>query len=108
MLGVTSVLDRRYQGETVTAFTEQMRVVRRLYDQTKNPKWRVMADSMAAHLLYLQDSSGGFIHATAEFEPTFDTRGCPIHYFNPVIALCEYYLWEHAEESIPFHDPPSG
>ena len=105
--GVTSVLDRRYQGETVTAFTEQMRVVRRLYDQTKNPKWRVMADSMAAHLLYLQDSSGGFIHATAEFEPTFDTRGCPIHYFNPVIALCEYYLWEHAEESIRSMIPPA-
>ena len=95
-----SVLARRYQGETVTAFTDQMRVIKRLYEKTKNPKWRAMVNSMAAHLLYLQDSSGGFIHATAEFEPTFDTRGCPIHFFNPVIALCEYFMWEYADESI--------
>ncbi len=98
--GTASVLDRGYQGETVTIHALQMRVVRRLYEQTRNPKWKVMLDSMASHLLYLQDKSGGFIHATAEFEPTFDTRGCPIHFFHPIIALCEYYMWEYADENI--------
>lgn len=94
------VLDRRYQGETVSIFNGIMKLVRDLYDRSRNPKWLVLENSMAAHLLYLQDESGGFIHATSEFEPTFDTSGCPIHYFNPVVALCEYYMWEHADETI--------
>ena len=98
--GTTGVLDRGYQGETTTILSGQLHTVRRLYDATKNPKWRVRANAIASHLLYLQDESGGFIHATAEFEPTFDTRGCPIHFFYPIIALCQYYLWESADESI--------
>ena len=98
--GTASVLDRRYQGETVHAFSMQMKVAQTLYEKTKNPKWRVMANSMAAHLLYLQDPSGGFTHATAEFEPTFDTRCCPIHAFSPVITLLRYYQWEYADADI--------
>ena len=98
--GTVSVLDRRYQGETIIAFTIQSELVRRLYERTRDPKWRVLANSMASHLLYLQDPSGGFIHATAEFEPSFDTRGCPIHFFNPVLSLCDYYQWEYADKDI--------
>ena len=59
--GTASVLDRGYQGETVTIHALQMRVVRRLYEQTRNPKWKVMLDSMASHLLYLR------IRAAASF-----------------------------------------
>ena len=98
--GTSSVLDRSYQGETTTILAGQMRIYRRLYEHTKNPKWRVKVNAIASHLLYLQDDNGGFIHATAEFEPSFDTRGCPIHFFYPVIALCEYYLWDYADEDI--------
>lgn len=98
--GEVSVLDKSYQGETVTILSGQMRFLRRLYEKTGNPKWRVMVNAMASHLLFLQDESGGFIHSTAEFEPSFDTRGCPIHFFYPIIALCEYYTWEHADEDI--------
>ena len=98
--GASGVLDRGYQGETTTILSGQLHTICRLYDATKNPKWRVRANAIASHLLYLQDECGGFIHATAEFEPTFDTRGCPIHFFYPIIALCRYYLWEGADESI--------
>lgn len=98
--GTASVLDRGYQGETIQILGMQMRVVRELYEKTGNPKWRALANAMASHILYLQDKSGGFIHSSAEFEPTFDTRGCPIHFFYPIIALCEYYAWEHADESV--------
>lgn len=98
--GTASVLDRGYQGETIQTVATQMRIPRILYEKTGNPKWRVMENAMASHLLYLQDESGGFIHSSAEFEPTFDTRGCPIHFFFPIIGLCEYYAWEHADASI--------
>ncbi len=98
--GTASVLDRKYQGETIQIIATQMRIARRLYDRTKNPKWRMLANGMASHILYLQDDCGGFIHSSAEFEPTFDTRGCPIHFFFPIIALCEYYEWEYADASI--------
>lgn len=98
--GTASVLERRYEGETVMLFTTLSELIRQLYNRTRDPKWRVMANSMAAHVLYLQDTSGGFIHATAEFEPTFDTRGCPIHFFNPILTLCDYYRWEYADEDI--------
>ena len=97
---IAGVLDRRYQGETVSLFPGLMAFVRKLYEKARNPKWLMLENSMAAHLLYLQDKSGGFIHATSEFEPTFDTSGCPIHWFNPVIALCEYYMWEYADETV--------
>lgn len=98
--GTASVLDKQYHGETTFTIARQMRVVRRLYAQHANPKWRVLENAMASHLLYLQDASGGFIHACAEFEPSFGTNGCPIHWFYPIIALCEYYQWEHADEDI--------
>lgn len=99
--GNTSTLEKRYQGEYTSNFVSQMRTLRRLYDISHNKKWRIMMNSMASELLYLQESNGGFIHATAEFEPCFSTEhGCPIHWFNPIIALCEYYTWEYAEEDI--------
>ena len=97
---VAGVLDRRYQGETVSMYNDLMRFVRTLYEKTKNPKWLVLQNNMASHLLYLQDASGGFTHATSEYEPTFDTSGCPIHFFNPVVALCEYYMWEYADDTL--------
>ncbi len=98
--GTASVLDRNYQGETIQVLSIQLRVIRRLYEKTKNPKWLMTANAIASHILYLQDASGAFIHSTGEFEPTFDTRGCPIHFFFPIIALCEYYEWPYADETI--------
>ncbi len=103
--GTASVLDRNYQGETIMVLASQTRVVRRLYEQTKNPKWLSLYRDMISHILYLQDPCGGFIHSSAEFEPTFDTRGCPIHFFYPIIALCEYYQWPHADQTVKAQIP---
>ncbi|MBQ7728558.1 MAG: hypothetical protein IJT60_08295 [Clostridia bacterium] len=94
------VLDHRYQGETVHQFIEWGAFFRRMYESNKDERYRVLVNSMAAHLLYLQDPSGGFIHCTAEFEPSFNTSGCPIHWFSPVIALLEYYAWPYADPVI--------
>ena len=98
--GTASVLDRNYQGETMCFIAGHTRIVRRLYDRTKNPKWLALVNAMISHVLYLQDPCGGFIHSSAEFEPTYDTRGCPIHFFWPIIAFCEYYEWEHADATL--------
>lgn len=96
----SSVLDRRYQGESTFMFRDLMHAFQRLYERTGQDKWLLLCHSMASQLLYLQSEEGGFIHCTSEFEPTFDTRGCPIHFFLPVITLCEYYLWPHADKLI--------
>ena len=61
---VSSVLDKGYAGETTYCFYEQMSIFRRLYEKTKDPKWLITENALAAHLLYLQDPEGGFIHAT--------------------------------------------
>ncbi len=98
--GTVSVLDKGYQGESVSRFGGLMGLFKRIYEKTGNPKWRMTVDAMASHLLYLQEESGGFIHSGAEFEPMFSTIACPIHLFTPMMVLSEYYNWPHANEDI--------
>ena len=98
--GTVSVLDKGYQGESVHQFNGQMDLFKRLYQKSGNPKWRLLVDAMASHLLYLQEESGGFIHSGAEFEPMFSTVACPIHLFWPMTVLSKYYLWPYANEDI--------
>lgn len=98
--GTVSVLDKGYQGESVHQFEEQMNLFKRIYQKSGNPKWRLLVDAMASHLLYLQEESGGFIHSGAEFEPMFSTIACPIHLFTPMMILSEYYVWPYANEDI--------
>ena len=98
--GTTSVLEKGYQGESISRLTGFMQTAMLLYDTFGTPRWRVLANAMASQILYLQDESGAFIHSTAEFEPSFDTAGCPIHFFTPILGLCDYYQWPHADESI--------
>lgn len=98
--GTVSVLDKRYQGESVSRFEGLMRVFRRIYEKCGNPKWRMLNDAMAAHLLYLQEENGGFIHSGSEFEPMFSTIACPIHMFAPMMMLTEYYNCPYANEDI--------
>lgn len=98
--GKADVLDKKYQGETIYIYKHLMHFAELLYDRFGDPKWRVRANAMASQILYLQTENGGFIHSTSEFEPTFNTTGCPIHFFMPILSLCQYYEWEHADESI--------
>ncbi len=98
--GTISVLDKGYQGESVSQFSGLMNLFKRVYQKSGNPKWRLLVDAMAAHLLYLQEESGGFIHSGSEFEPMFSTIACPIHMFEPMMVLSEYYNWPHANEDI--------
>ena len=103
--GTVDSLDKRYQGETVSHQFYLFRLYKMLYDRFREPRFRTTVDAMVAHLLYLQDASGGFIHSTSEFEPTFNTACCPIHAFHPTMELCEYYRWEYANETLKAQIP---
>ncbi|MBR3844919.1 MAG: hypothetical protein IKM39_05375 [Clostridia bacterium] len=98
--GTVSVLDKGYHGESVHTFSSLIKLFERIYEKSGNPKWRMDVDAMVQHLLYLQDENGGFIHSGGEFEPMFNTAACPIHFFNPMMTLCEYYQWPFANEDI--------
>ncbi len=78
--GTVSVLDKGYQGESVNQFSGLMNLFKRVYEKSGNPKWRMTVDAMAAHLLYLQEESGGFIHSGSEFEPMFRLSGTFVRY----------------------------
>lgn len=96
--GKTSVLDKRYQGETVSQYHEFLTAAMNLYEKTGNLKWKHRADNFVSNILFLQEPDGGFRHASAEFEPTFVSgSSCPIHQCRPILALLKYASWEHAD-----------
>ncbi len=96
--GKTSVLGKRYQGQTVSQYRDWIEGAMALYDATGNPKWRRMAGEFVANVLFLQEPDGGFRHASAEFEPTYLTKqSCPIHQCSPLLALMDYDGWQHAD-----------
>ena len=96
--GETSVLGRRYQGQTVSMYSHFMKSSIRLFEQTGNPRWKRLADDIVANILFLQCDDGGFRHASSEFEPTYlSSQTCPIHQGNPVITLLDYTSWKHAD-----------
>lgn len=99
--GKTSVLDKRYQGQTVSNYQGLAAVFKRLYETTKNPKWWHKTNDVIRNVLYLQQPDGGFRHASSEFEPTFDSHAtCPIHQGKAALTLLEYYDWEYADSKI--------
>ncbi|XHR28349.1 MAG: hypothetical protein ACFUZC_20820 [Chthoniobacteraceae bacterium] len=95
--GETSVIKRHYHGQTTFQCTAWMRGMMRLFERTGDPFWRAQAADFVANLLYLC-RGGGFIHASNEFEPTYSNmQTCPIHQGMPLLAMMDYYEWEHAE-----------
>ncbi len=99
--GKTGVLDKRYGGETVTEYYCTMPAAIRLYEATKDEKWRILAHDMASNVLFLQEPDGGFRHGSAEFEPTFTSGStCPIHQSRGVMSLLFYADWKGAEPYI--------
>ena len=62
--GKTSVLDKRYQGQTVSNYQGLAAVFKRLYETTKNPKWWHKTNDVIRNVLYLQQPDGGFRHAS--------------------------------------------
>lgn len=98
--GVSSVLDKRYAGESSFMYPRLMHLFIDFYNRFGSKKWKRLASSLVLQLEYLQAENGGFIHSVNEFEPNFTTAGCPIHYFSPVLALYEYYEWEAGDPEI--------
>lgn len=99
--GKTSVLDKGYQGETISQYDDLLQSVMKLYEKTGNLKWKCMADNFVSNILFLQEPDGGFRHASAEFEPTFTSiLSCPIHQCKPILALLKYVSWEHAAPTL--------
>jgi len=96
--GETSVLARRYQGQTISTYFQLMKGSMRLFERTGNPRWQRLANDIASNILFLQCDNGGFRHASSEFEPTYNsTSTCPIHQGMPLLALLDYAAWEHAD-----------
>jgi hypothetical protein len=96
--GESSVLSRRYHGQTIHGSFARMRGFIRLFDQTGNPRWRLMAEDVCSNILFLQSPEGGFFHASSECEPTYRAeQTCPIHQGMPLLALLAYASWKHAE-----------
>lgn len=94
----SSVLKRRYQGQTISTYFFFLNSFMKLYDRTGGARWKVLADNIVSNILYLQRPKGGFQHASGEFEPSYDAYNtCPIHQQLPVIALLQYAAWEHAD-----------
>ncbi len=99
--GQASVLDKRYQGESVCTYNSVMEALIYFYDHTKEEKWRIMANNLASNILFLQTENGGFRHASNEFEPTFSPEEtCPIHQGHVILGLLYYAGWAYADESI--------
>ncbi|MDD2362154.1 MAG: hypothetical protein PHH84_04245 [Oscillospiraceae bacterium] len=99
--GTTSVLDKRYQGQTVSTYYYLLDGIMTLYDRTNNPRWKRLADDVISNILFLQCTDGGFRHAAAEFEPVYTSNPtCPIHQCLPILALLDYASWEHADKTL--------
>ena len=99
--GTASVLDRQYHGQTAAGSRLMLTGAMRLYTGTKAERWQALAAEIVANILFLQDASGGFIHASGEFEPTYSCEAtCPIHQFLPALALLEYYAWPHGDQRL--------
>lgn len=101
--GTTSVLTRRYHGQSTFMSYWLMRGAKKLYERTKERRWQRLAEEIVLNVIHLQADNGGFIHARAEHEPGYTAfRTCPIHQSLPVIALLEYAEWPYADEK--YHD----
>jgi hypothetical protein len=95
--GESSALQRRYHGQTIYGLRHLLPGVIKLHQNTGDPAWRLLADDLAANILYLQTRDGGFFHASNEFEPTYTCEeSCPIHQGLPVLALLDYAAWPDA------------
>lgn len=89
---VSSALARHYHGQTVTGLAHIHGGVRLLAKGADPLRWRHFADALADQILWLQSSTGGFIHASGENEPSYDSHwSCPIHQMIPVLALLDHY-----------------
>ena len=97
--GETSVLGRRYQGQSAgSVYPDLMKGSIRLFQITGNPRWKRLADDIVSNLLFLQCADGGFRHASYEFEPAYNSsKTCPIHQGRPVLTLLDYVAWAHAD-----------
>ncbi|HSI07988.1 MAG TPA: hypothetical protein VK985_05310 [Rariglobus sp.] len=90
--GVSSALARHYHGQTVAGLAHVHEGVRMLANGSDSFRWRHFADALAAQMLWLQSPKGGFIHASGENEPSYDSHwSCPIHQMLPMLALLDHY-----------------
>ncbi|RRJ96603.1 hypothetical protein Ga0100231_022630 [Opitutaceae bacterium TAV4] len=95
--GVSASLERRYQGQTISRYMRIMDGVIQIANHSDDPDWRLLADDIAAAILYLQTPNGGFYHASSEAEPTYTSdQSTTVHQAQPIIALLDYAAWPHA------------
>jgi hypothetical protein len=96
--GDSSVMTRRYHGQSIFQSYRLMRGFLRLFEQTGEARWKQFADNVVENILFLQAPGGGFYHASSEYEPTYTAEeSCPIHQGLPLLALLLYVNWPHAD-----------
>ncbi|MCL2088780.1 MAG: hypothetical protein FWH14_04795 [Oscillospiraceae bacterium] len=99
--GETSVLGKKYHGQTVFPSHDHISGAILLYERTGNPKWKIFANEIISNLLFLQCDDGGFRHASGEYEPTYISGAtCPIHQNYPILAMLAYAGWEHGDKEL--------
>ncbi len=99
--GTTSVLTRRYHGQSLYMAMGLLEGARRLFAATGGLRWKRLADDVVSNILFMQARNGGFIHAVGESEPAYWPEvTCTVHQFLPIITLLEYAEWEHADPTL--------
>jgi hypothetical protein len=99
--GESSVLTRRYHGQTTGYYQPLMDGCLRLYERTGDRRWARLATDIVANLLFLQSREGGFVHASNEFEPNYTCfETCPISQGLPLLALLAYAKWTGSQPEL--------
>ncbi|RRJ94406.1 hypothetical protein Ga0100231_008580 [Opitutaceae bacterium TAV4] len=95
--GIARSLERRYHGQTISRYQRILAGVLQLHRHSGDPRWQLLADDIAAAILYLQTPEGGFYHASSEAEPTYSSRqSTTIHQATPILTLLDYAVWPGA------------
>jgi len=99
--GETSVIKRKYHGQYTSANRGFCNIMLDMYEATGDYKWKLRAESIVANVMFLQAKSGGFYHATGEFEPAYsEYQTCAIHQGEPELALLDYAAKPYADPEL--------
>jgi hypothetical protein len=96
--GDSSVMSRRYHGQTIHQSSGRMKGFMRLFERTGELRWKLLVDDILSNILFLQTPGGGFYHASSEYEPTYRAeQTCPILQGIPLLGLLDYAVWPHGD-----------
>ncbi len=97
----SSVLSRRYHGQTTFIAYAILEGALRMADVSGDASWRKLAGEIVEGLMALQAPEGGFIHANYQLEPAEDCEEtCPIHQGLPLLGMLSYAAKSYADAAL--------